>query len=170
MAKTTSSTTSSTTTSRTTSQEVQAVPVHAPPAGHCPAGKHYNHPRGPPPKAANIIDIPHEDEHPVVLGPDLVDISVESGILQVATNIDKKEQQLQEDLIKQTIELQDFYEDDLSQYTLDDIKAAIASELHSLGKKTIYGAVDVDSLTPEQQRRIIKTRWVIGPRPSLYLC
>ena len=94
---------------------------------------------------------------------------MDSGILQVATNIDKKEQQLQEDLIKQTIELQDFYEDDLSQYTEDDIKAAIASELHSLNKRNIYGEVDIDSLTPEQQRRVIKTRWVIGPRPPLLL-
>ena len=110
--------------------KVQAVPVPPPQAVHRPAGKHYNHPRGPPPKAANIIDIPHEDELQELLGPNLVDITVDSGILQVATNIDKKEQQLQEDLIKQTIELQDFYEDDLSQYTEDDIKAAIASELH----------------------------------------
>ena len=69
------------------------------------------------------------EEHPVALGPDLVDISVESGILQVATNIDKKEQQLQEDLIKRMVELQDFYEDDLSQYTSDDIKTTIASAL-----------------------------------------
>ena len=89
---------------------------------------------------------------------------MDSGKLQVATNIDKKEQQLQEDIIKQTIELQDFYEDNLSQYT-DNIKAAIASELHSLDKKNIYGEVDIDSLTPEQQRRVIKTSWVIGPRP-----
>ena len=88
------------------------------------------------------------------------------GILQVATNIDKKEQQLQEDLIKQTIELQDFYEDDLSQYTEENIKAAIASELHSLGKKNIYGEVDIDSLEPKQQRRVVNTRWVIGPRSS----
>ena len=88
-----------------------------------------------------------------------------SGILQVATNIDKKEQQLQEDIIKKTVELQDFYEDDLSQYTEDDIKAAIASELHSLSKKDIYEEVDIDSLTSEQQHRVIKTRWVIGPRP-----
>ena len=118
-------------------------------------------------KQLNIIDIPHEDyeHHQALLGSNLVDISVDSGILQVATNIDKKEQQLQEDLIKQTIELQDFYEDDLSQHTEDDIKAAIASELHSLGKKNIYGEVDIDSLTAEQ-RRIIKTRWVMGPRPS----
>ena len=87
-------------------------------------------------------------------------MSVDSGILQVATNVDKKQQQLQEDLIKQTIELQDFYEDDLSQYTEDDIKAAIASK-HSLGKKNIYGEVDIDSLTLEQQCRVIKTRWVI---------
>ena len=106
------------------------------------------------------------DELQELLGQNLVDLSVDSGILQVATNIDKKEQQLQEDLIKQTIELQDFYEDDLSQYTEDDIKAAIASELHSLSKKNIYGEVDIDSLTPEQQRQVIKTRWVIGPRPS----
>ena len=35
--------------------EVQAAPVpQAPPAVHRPAGKHYNPPRGPPPKAANI--------------------------------------------------------------------------------------------------------------------
>ena len=146
--------------------KVQAVPVPPPRAVHRPAAKHYNHPRGPPPKAANIIDIPHEDEHQDLLGSNLVDISVDSGIRQVATNIDKKGQQLQEDLIKQTIELQDFYEDDLSHYIEDDIKAAIASELHSLGKKNIYGEVDIDSLTPEQQHRVIKTRWVIGPRPS----
>ena len=91
---------------------------------------------------------------------------MDSGILQVATNIDKKEQQLQEDLIKQTVELQDFNEDDLSQYTEDDIKAAIASELHSLRKKDIYEEVDIDDLTSQQQHRVIKTRWVIGPRPS----
>ena len=162
---TTGSTTTSTSTSRSTS--VQAAPVPpAPQAVHRPAGKHYNHPRGPPPEATNIIDIPHEDELQELLGPNLVDITVDSGKLQVATNVDKREQQLQEDLIKQTIELQDFYEDDLSQYTEDDIKAAIASEVHSLGKKNIYGEVDIDSLTPGQQRRVIKTRWVIGPRPS----
>ena len=84
--------------------KVQAAPVPPPPqAVHRPAGKHYNPPRGPPPKAANIIDIPHEDELQELLGPNLVDISVDSGILQVATNVDKKEQQLQvpqEDLIK----------------------------------------------------------------------
>ena len=132
--------------------KVQAVPVPpAPQAVNRPAGKCYNHPRGPPPKAANIIDISHEDEHQELLGPNLVDISVDSGILQVATNIDKKEQQLQEDLVKQTID-QEFYEDDLSNFSEDDIKAAIASELHSLGKKNIYGEVDVESLTPEQQR------------------
>ena len=137
--------------------KVQAVPEPpAPPAVDCPAGKHYNQPRGPPPtrpQATNIVDLPHAEEPPVVLGPDLVDISVVSGILQVATNIDNKEQQLQEDLIKQTVELQDFYADDLSQYTSDDIKAAFASELHSLGKKNIYGEVtevDIDALTPEQ--------------------
>ena len=146
--------------------KVQAVPVPTPPAVHRPAGKHYNHPRGPPPKAANIIDTPHEDEQQALLGSNLVDISVDSGILQVATNIVNKEQQLQEDLIKQAIEPQNFYEDDLNQYTDDDIKAAIASELHSFRKKNIYGEVDIDSLTPEQQHRIIKTRWVIGPRPS----
>ena len=145
--------------------QVQAVPVPAPPAAHRPAGKHYNHPRGPPPKAANIIDIPHEDEHQALLGSSLVDISVDSGILQVTTNIDKKEQQRQKDLIKQTSELRDFYKDDLSQYIEDDVKPAIASELHSLGKKNIYGEVDIHSLTPEQQHRIIKTRWVMGPRP-----
>ena len=67
--------------------------------------------------------------------------------MQVATNIEKKEQQLQEDIVKQMFELQDFYEDDLSQYTSDDIKTAIASELHNLGKKNIYGEVDIESLT-----------------------
>ena len=93
--------------------KVQAAPVPpAPQAVHRPAGKHYHPLRGPPPKAAHIMDIPREDELQELLGPNLVDISVDSSILQVATNIDKKEQQLQEDLIKQTIELQDFYEDD----------------------------------------------------------
>ena len=146
--------------------KVQAAPVpQASQAVHRPAGKHYNPPRGPPPKAANIIDIPHENELQELLGENLVDISEGSGILQVATNIDKKEQQLQEDIIKKTVELQDFYEDDLSQYTEDDIKAAIASELHSLSKKDIYEEVDIDDLTLEQQHRVIKTRWVIGPRP-----
>ena len=62
------------------------------------------------------------------------------------------------------MELQDLYEDDLSRYTSDDMKAAI-SELHNLGKKGVYGKVDIDSLTAEC-RHIIKTRWVIRPRPS----
>ena len=93
-------------------------------------------------------------------------ISVDSSILQVATNIDSVEQQLQEDLVKQTVEPQDFYEDDLSQYTSDDIKVVIASDLHSLGKKNIYGEVDIDSLTGEHRRHIIKTRWVIRHRLS----
>ena len=146
--------------------KAQAVPVPASPGGHRPAGKHCNHPHGPPPKAANIIDISHEEEHQAVLGPDLMDISVDSGILQVATNIDKKEQQLQEDLIKQTIELQDFYEDDLSH----DIKAAIPSELHSLGKKNIYSEVDIDSQTRKQRCRVIKTRWVSGPSRGKTRC
>ena len=73
----------------------------------------------------------------------------------------KRYNNFRRDLIKQTIELEDFYEDDLSQYTSYDIKIAIASELHSLGKKNIYGEVDIDSLTAEaaeQQRQIIKTR------------
>ena len=49
--------------------KVQAAPVPpAPQAVHRPAGKHYNPPRGPPPKAANIIDIPHEDELQELLG------------------------------------------------------------------------------------------------------
>ena len=107
----------------------------------------------------------------LTLGEDLVDIPVKSGIFQVATNIDKKEQQLQEDLIKQTIELQDFYEDDLSQYTSDDIKGAIASELRSLGKKNIYSEVDIDSLTPEQQRQNYQNSLrPAGPRPSSVIC
>ena len=150
--------------------KVQAAPVpQAPQAVHRPAGKHYNPPRRPPPKAANIIDIPHEDGLQELLGQNLVDLSVDNGILQVDTNIDKKEQQLREDLIKQTIELQDFYEDDLSQYTEDDIKAATASELHNLSKRNIYGDVDIDKLTPEQQRRVIKTRWANGPLKARFV-
>ena len=64
------------------------------------------------------------------------------------------------------VELQDFYEGDLSQYASDDIKTAIASELHSLGKKNSYGEVDIEPLTAEQRHQIIKTRWVMGSRPS----
>ena len=108
--ETASSTASSTTTSRTTSKGTSSSSTCTS-SKTSSSKKHYNHCRGPPPKAANSIDIPHDDAHRVVLGPDLVHIPVESGILQIATNIDEKEQQLQEDLIKQTIELQDFYED-----------------------------------------------------------
>ena len=141
--------------------------AHIPPAPstvHRPAGKQ---PRGPPPprpQATNIIDLPHTDEH--AIAPDLVDISVDSGILQVVTNIDQSEKQLQEDLVKQMVELQDFYKDDLSQHASEEIKAAIASELHSLGEKNIYGEVDIDSLTAKQRSHVIKTHWVIRPRPS----
>ena len=124
----------------------------------------YNQTRRPPirPQAANITDLPQLDEQPVALGPDLVDVSVDSGILQVATNIDRAEEQLQEDLIKQTVELQDFYEDDPSQYASEDIKTAIASELFPvLAKRT-----SMVKLTSLHYRHIIKTRWVIRPRPS----
>ena len=123
--------------------KVQAAPVpHALEAVHRPAGKRYNQPCGPPPprpQAANIVDLSQPAENPCLLGPDLLAIAVDTGILQVATNINSVQQQLQEDLIKYTMELQDFYEDDLSQYTSDDVKTANVSELHSLDKKNIYG-------------------------------
>ena len=142
--------------------KVQAVPVPPTQAVHQPAGKHYNPPRGPPPKATNIIDIPHEGELQELLGSNLVDITVDSGILQVATNIDKKEQQLQEDIIKQTIELQDFYEDDL---TTQKTTSRLPSHLNfSLSKKDIYGEVHINSFTPDQQRRVIQDK--MGHRTS----
>ena len=83
-----------------------------------------------------------------MLGPDFVDISVDVSILQAAANIDSVEQQLQEDLIKQTVELQDFYEDDpqpaYSRRHQD-------SYCFSLGRKSMCGEVDIDSLTPEER-------------------
>ena len=87
----------------------QAAPLlHALQAAHRPAGKPYNQPRGPPPprpQTTNIIHLPQSAEHQCMLGPDLVDISVDSGLLQVTTNIESVEQQLQEDPIKQTLSL-----------------------------------------------------------------
>ena len=64
--------------------KMQAAPIvpHAPSAVRRPAGKHYNQSRGPPPprpQAASIIGLPYAEEHPIALGPDLVDISVESS-------------------------------------------------------------------------------------------
>ena len=144
--QTTGSTSCSTSTSRPPSN-TQAVPIpHAPQAVHSLAGRHYNQPRGPPPRpqATNIIDLPQPAEPLIMLGPDLVGISVDA-------NIASTEQQLQEDLIRQTLELQAFHEDGLGQYIADNIKTITVSELHSLGKKNSYGEVDIDSLTSEER-------------------
>ena len=114
--RTTGGTTSSSTTSGTTSKDARSW------YASCTSSSTSR------PQAATIIDLPHTDEHPVALGADLVDISVDSGILQ--------------------------------------IKKAIASELHSLGKKNIYS--ENLTSTPLQKNKVVtsSTRWIIRPRPS----
>ena len=71
-----------------------------------------------------------------MLGSDLVDISIDRGILQVATNIGSVEQQLQEDLNKQTVELQNFYENDLCQYASTTSRQPSHQNLTTLARKS----------------------------------
>ena len=62
------------------------------------------------------------------------------------------------------VHLQAYYEDDLSLFSEEDIKKAMLTEGENL--QGTYEAVSKASFTPQQLKKVIKTRWVVTPRPS----
>ena len=81
----------------------------------------------------------------------------------LAENIDQEEPKLIKDLIFDSISLQ-HYDDDISQYSETAVKEAISSELSSLRGRGLFDAISSSDLTPEELKKVIKTKWVINSR------
>ena len=90
------------------------------------------------------------------------------------TSYSKNYQQECDNAIFDVIALQQ-YDDDISQYSETAVKEAIAAELASLRNKDLFDAISASKLTPEQLKKVIKTKWIINsgprlPRPSMMAC
>ena len=55
-----------------------------------------------------------------------------------------------------------YYDDDTSQYSETAVKEAISTEVTSLHNKDLFDAVSSSDLTPEELKKVIKTKWVIA--------
>ena len=127
-------------------------------AQHLPAGKQYNRPR------VHHLEAPPSEASSVGFA-NLVDKTIQTDILHLEENIDQHESKLIKDLIFDSISLQ-HYDDDISQYSEAAVKEAISSELTSLHNKDLFDAIDSSTLSPEELKKVIKTKWVINSRPS----
>ena len=58
------------------------------------------------------------------------------------------------------------YHDNIEQYSKEAVLTAMKKELDKLREKGTYAEVDNTTLTPEQLRKVVKTRWVVGDRPD----
>ena len=76
----------------------------------------------------------------------------------------------QEELLQGLI-LQEWCQGDLQRYSADQIKSTITKELRQIGPQGHDACVPIplSSLTLEERRLIIESRWVIGPRPGIQL-
>ena len=88
-------------------------------------------------------------------------------ITQEQINADHQEAQSEEELLQGLI-LQEWYQGDLQGYSADQIKTAITRELKQISPQghDAYDPVPPSSLTLEERRSIVESRWVIGPRPG----
>ena len=85
--------------------------------------------------------------------------------MHLEENIDQDESNLIKDLIFDSISLQ-YYDNDISQYREAAVKEAISAELTSLHNKDLFDAVSSSDLSPEELKKVIKTKWVINSRPG----
>ena len=93
---------------------------------------------------------------------------METKVLHMAVNEDKKEKLLQQELmLDHAVLLPSYhYHDDIERYDKDLLLKAMKKELDKLRQKEMYEEVDSSTLSQEQLRRVVKTRWVVGDRPD----
>ena len=58
------------------------------------------------------------------------------------------------------------YHDDIERYSKEAVLKAMKKEMDKLREKDMYEEVDNTTLTQEQLRKVVKTRWVVGDRPD----
>ena len=93
---------------------------------------------------------------------------METKVLHFAVNEDKKEKLLQQELVlDHAVLLPSYhYHDNIEQYDKQEVLTAMKKELDKLRQKDMYEECDKSTLTPEQLRKVVKTRWVVGDRPD----
>ena len=83
--------------------------------------------------------------------------------IELAVNASEEELRDSQEVLK-NVHLQAYYKDDLSLYPEDEIKKAMLKEGENL--QGTYAPVPKSSFTPQQLKQVIRTRWVVQPRPS----
>ena len=133
-------------------------------------GKHYNRPR--PQQAGAILqqatDINTESNDTEIDSYNCYNLTMETKVLHLAVNEDKKEKLLQQELMLDHAVLLPGYHcsDNIEQYDKQEVLTAMKKELDKLRQKDMYEEFDKSTLTPEQLRKVVKTRWVVGDRPD----
>ena len=143
----------------------QPQPV-AGPQQHRPVGKHYNRPR--PQQAGAILQQAVSTTDTEVDSHYCYNLTMETKVLHLAVNEDKKEKLLQQELmLDHAVLLPSYhYHDDIERYDKDLLLQAMKKELDKLRQKEMYEEVDSSTLSQEQLRKVVKTRWVVGDRPD----
>ena len=156
---------------------VKAPPIAPPPkpaqpqpaAGpqqHRPVGKHYSRPR--PQQAGAILQQAADTTDTEVDSHYCYNMTMETKVLHLAVSEDKKEKLLQQELmLDHAVLLPSYhYHDDIERYDKDLLLKAMKKEVDKLRQKGIYEEVDSSTLSQEQLRKVVKTRWVVGDRPD----
>ena len=89
-------------------------------------------------------------------------------VLHFAVNEDKKEKLLQRGLMLDHAVLlpRYHYHDNIERYSKEAVLKAMKKELDKLREKEMYEEIDSTTLSQDQLRRVVKTRWVVGDRPD----
>ena len=145
----------------------QPQPV-AGPQQHRPVGKHYNPVRPRPQQAGAILQQAADTTDTEVDTHYCYNMTMQTKVLHFAVNEDKKEKLLQQELmLDHAVLLPSYhYHDDIERYDKDQLLKAMKKELDKLREKQMYEEVDSTTLSQDQLRRVVKTRWVVGDRPD----
>ena len=106
---------------------------------------------------------------------DCYNLTMETNVLHLAVNEDKKERQLQQELmLDHAVLLPSYhYHDNIEQHDKQKVLTAMKKELDKLRRKDMYEECDKSTLTQEQLRKVVKTEFNSlgcgGPTRSLQL-
>ena len=91
-------------------------------------------------------------------------MTMETKVLHFAVNEDKKEKLLQQELmLDHAVLLPSYhYYDSIELYNKESVLKAMKKEVNKLREKDMYEEVDMSTLSQDQLRRVVKTRWVVG--------
>ena len=92
---------------------------------------------------------------------------METNLLHLVVNEDKKERQLRQGLVlDHAVLLPNYhYHDNIEHYDKQEVLTAMKKELDKLRQK-MYVECDKSTLTQGQLPKVVKIRWVVGDRPD----